>query len=450
MLALALCGSAFVACFIAARRSLVQGLAALLAVGYAYGIVRANVPSPASHFLFDAGVAGLYLALWMRPARPIDRYRTGGLIPWVVCLTAWPAFLFFVPMQDPLVQLVGLRGQIMFLPFLLIGALLTGQELQALALWVAALNIAVFGFAGAEWILGVQRFYPLNAVTRIIYSSTDVARGSSAMRIPATFVQSAAYAGTMVMTMPLLIGLVGRRIRTGWHRYLTLAALLATVLGVFMAASRTAAVVLIGIGLALTLSGRLKGRAWLAWVAIAACAGYLVYTQPSLQRFTTLKDTSYVGARVHGSVNEWFLNDAADYPLGNGLGGGGTSLPYFLQGRVINRVVMENEYARIMLEQGIPGLALWLAFIGWLLTRPLGRRNDPWYLPRWLARLTCGAYFATAVTGTGLLTLIPETALLLLLAGWSVARQPAAVKIPATANRRVKRANSPMVRRYGW
>ncbi len=61
MLALALCGSAFVACFIAARRSLVQGLAALLAVGYAYGIVRANVPSPASHFLFDAGVAGSIL-----------------------------------------------------------------------------------------------------------------------------------------------------------------------------------------------------------------------------------------------------------------------------------------------------------------------------------------------------------------------------------------------------
>jgi hypothetical protein len=48
-----------------------------------------------------------------------------------------------------------------------------------------------------------------------------------------------------------------------------------------------------------------------------------------------------------------------------------------------NPVAVENEYARIMLEQGLPGLALWLAFIFWTLTRPL--TTDPWYLGKWLA-----------------------------------------------------------------
>jgi hypothetical protein len=50
-----------------------------------------------------------------------------------------------------------------------------------------------------------------------------------------------------------------------------------------------------------------------------------------------------------------------------------------------NPVAVENEYARIMLEQGLPGLALWLAFIFWTLTRQRPLTTDPWYLGEWLA-----------------------------------------------------------------
>ena len=97
-------------------------MVALLVVGYGYGILRANFPTDASHFIFDGGVLGLYAAVFMTPAQGQPRYRSLSLQPWVAALTAWPLLLFFVPKQDWLIQLVGLRGAVFFVPFLLIGA----------------------------------------------------------------------------------------------------------------------------------------------------------------------------------------------------------------------------------------------------------------------------------------------------------------------------------------
>ena len=87
---------------------------------------------------------------------------------------------------------------------------------------------------------------------------------------------------------------------------------------------------------------------------------------------------------------------------------------------------MENEYARIMLEQGLVGVFIWILFVCWLCTRRDRAPADPWYLGRRLAFVTCGIYFVTALTGTGLLTSIPQTSVFLLLVGWVGAKQPKA------------------------
>jgi O-antigen ligase len=120
-------------------------------------------------------------------------------------------------------------------------------------------------------------------------------------------------------------------------------------------------------------------------------------------------------------VNDNFLDLVEKYPLGNGLGGGGTSVPYFLQDLLRDPVSLENEYARIAAEQGIPGLLFWLGFVVWVLTRAAPRKSDPWYMGRWLARLFCAISFVTAPLGTGMLNAIPQTAILLLFAGWIAA-----------------------------
>lgn len=421
MLPILFCVLSFAICFIAGRRSLVAGIVAVLAVGYVYGITRANFVSSFSHFMFDAAVVALYLTQLTRRLSEAQSRRIHKLKLWVMFLVIWPALLFLIPIQDTMVELVGLRGSIFLLAFLVIGARLENDDLYKLSLWVAALNLFAFSVAIAEFILGVQTFFPKNDVTRIIYMGSDLA-GYTAFRIPATFTSSHAYAGTMVTTIPLLVGAWNQSDKPALQRHLLLSALGASMMGVFMAAARVHSVVmfllLIVITISIAFTGKLKMVSLVGWILMLAGIGWVVSNEERLQRFMTLQDTEYVSDRISISINKNFLDRAIEFPLGNGLGGGGTSLPYFLQDRVKNPVLIENEYARIMLEQGIPGLCLWVAFIVWALTRRYKGPPDEWALGRRLAWFSCAAYFITGLLGVGLLTSIPQTCLMLLFVGW--------------------------------
>lgn len=417
MLAFGLCGLALLACLAAGRRSLLSGLCVLMTVGYGYGIVRANVPQPAMHFVFDAGVAGLYVALFTRGATPAQWSRLKVVQPWLTLLIGWPVVLFFLPVQDPWIQLVGLRAQIYFLGFVLIGAMLEPEDCYGLARWFAVINMIAFGFAVAEYFAGVPKFYPRNANTLIIYASNDVLRNGSAYRIPATFVNSAAFSGMMVGTMPLLLGAWNQR-RVGWmHFYLLSAAIAVSGLGVFMGASRSqAAILILMLGGAFIL-GHLSVKVIVRSAIAVACVGWIVLHNPRMQRVMTLQNTDYVEQRIGISVNESFIDALVDYPMGNGLGGGGTSVPFFLLDRLHDPVTIENEYGRILLEQGIPGLLIWIGFLLWVVTSPLPQRNDGWRLLLRLLRVYLAICFVLASTGTGFLTAIPGTALWLLFVG---------------------------------
>src|SRR5262249_18380991 len=161
------------------------------------------------HFIFDAAVLGLYAAVFMTPARGPARYRSLSLQPWVAVLMGWPLLMFFVPTQDWLIQLVGLRGAVFFIPFLLIGARMEESDFDTLTLGIAVLNIVELALGIWQFFFGIQQFFPHNAVTELIYKSNDVAGG--AYRIPATFVASAAYGGVMALTVPFLLGAWSKR-----------------------------------------------------------------------------------------------------------------------------------------------------------------------------------------------------------------------------------------------
>ena len=133
MTSLFLCLVAFAVASIAARRSLIAGLTTVLGIGYFYGIIRANLPETFSHLIFDAGVLGLYFAQLTRPVSPDERARIQRLWLWVVVFIAWPVLLFLIPIQDPLIQLVGLRGNALLLPFLVVGARLERGDVYNLA-----------------------------------------------------------------------------------------------------------------------------------------------------------------------------------------------------------------------------------------------------------------------------------------------------------------------------
>ena len=419
MISIALCGVAFLLCLQLARRSLVAGVCAVITVGYAYGIVRANLPDGFSHLIFDAGVLGLYAVQLPKRQPAWQQSRSEDVRNWLILLIAWPVLLFAMPWQDPLIQLVGLRGSIFLLPFLLLGARLTGDDVYKIALWVSVLNLAAGGLAIVEFFTGIEQFFPRNAVTDLIYRSRDLA-DHTAYRIPASFANAHAYAATMVVTLALIAGAWVQGHHGKWQARLMGAAILVSMLGVFMSATRINALILFGLVLTAIFTTRLPGAYRFRWLILLVVVAYTVSGDERLQRFRTLQDTELVTERLVGSVNLSFLELVRKYPLGNGLGGGGTSVPFFLQDRIRNAVIMENEYARVLLELGLPGLVMWTLFIGWIFTRRHVRRQDMFYFGRRLAYVASALSFATGLIGVGLFTSVPTTALLLLLTGWIV------------------------------
>ena len=429
MISIALCAAIFVACFRIGRRSLVGGLCAVLTVGYVYGILRANLPTEASHLFFDCGVLGVYAAQLGRRQPVWQGIRSEQLQTWIVVLIAWPVLLFFSLRQDPLVQLVGLRGNVFLIPFIILGARLTGDDVYKLALWLSLCNMAAGVLGLVQFVVGVEPFFPRNAVTDIIYRSKDLA-DYTAYRIPSSFSSAHAYAATMVMTIPVIAGAWVQPHYGKWQARLMSAALLMSMLGVFMSATRLNALVLFVLVVTSVFSGKLPGTYRFRYLIVIAAVAYVVAGEERFQRFRTLHDPEFLSERLVGSVNLTFVELAKRYPLGNGLGGGGTSVPYFLQSRIRNVVTMENEYARILLELGLPGLLMWLVFLIWVFTRPHVRKADMFYFGRRLAYVACACTFALGLIGVGLFTSVPATALTLLLTGWFAVRevraQPAA------------------------
>ena len=136
--------------------------------------------------------------------------------------------------------------------------------------------------------------------------------------------------GTMVLTLPILIGawIGGRGAR--WHTLFGIA-IVSSLLGVFMAAARVHTVVAALVLLTATFSGGMGVLQRFRWAIALGLVVWVVGGDARLQRFTSLSDTSMIAERFSGSVNEGFFDVISEYPLGNGLASGGTSVPYLLQ-----------------------------------------------------------------------------------------------------------------------
>jgi len=419
MLAIILCIGAFAISIWTARRSVVAGLISVLAIGYFYGIVRANILSPFSHFIFDASLIGLYAGQLFTRLTFDELRRSATLRAWLAALIAWPLLVFFLPFQNPLISLVGLRGNLFFLPLCLFAVRLKQADWLTLSLALASLNVAALAFGGAQYFLGIERFYPFSSVTLIIYSSRDVA-GFQFFRIPAIFTSAHAYAGTMVATLPLLIGAWSRPGLRQLYRWGLLAGMAAAGIGILLANTRSHAVAGCLILLAALFHPQLALTKRLVFCTLVVGAMILALSNDRLQRFTTLVDAEVVEGRIQGSVNRTFFEILAEYPMGNGLGGGGTSIPSFLEGQINKPMAMESEYARILLEQGIIGLLIWVGFILQLIiNRPSSGVGD-WAIARHLSWWCSLLFMGFGLIGMGTLTSIPQTALLMLWIGWAM------------------------------
>jgi hypothetical protein len=404
--------TAFILTIAATSRSLGLGFVALCAVGYFNGVIRANYLGIFTTFMFDAAVFGLYSGF-------LIRMRGSGLWSgqsgiYVLCMILWPTMLALIPMNDFLVQLVALRATVWFLPIMLIARRFKSHDLTTIVRGLSVLNI--FALAGAIYVyqMGVESLYPVNAVTQIIYMSKDVS-GHEHYRIPSTFLSAHSYGGAMLFTLPLLVGSVfGPGVR--WpDRILAITGLFAAVAGLLMCAARQPVFIF---GLATLIAwacSRFHPTFGLVALGIFALGGLVAGTNERLQRASSLDNSTEVSERVQGSANDSILDIAAEYPLGAGMGSSiGTSIPFFLADRAPKAVGLENEYCRILVDQGWVGLLIWLMFLVWLFRHPPPVR----FGSRWGLSVVCMyaltlINWATAFIGTGTLSAIPMSVLLL-------------------------------------
>jgi hypothetical protein len=402
----------------AIRRSIGHGLGLLLTIGSVYGIARSWIFDGFTHFLFDASVLGAYLGVAPRLLRP--GAESGKAIrSWVIALSLLPLILIlcspFLDAQPIEVQLLGLRPAVLFLPLLLLGAMVSREDWSALAMWGAFTAIGAAVVMLGEYLWGVETFFPMNDASKIIYLSQDVGH-SGEFRLPATFSSAHAYGGTMVAIVPLLLLLVES---SGWRRLLAVMGLLAAVLGIFGCGARSPVLALGLVGVVVALRALRRPALRLAVLATALVAGVVVSREERFQRFETLSDEEYVETRVAGSVNMGLLDIFGEYPLGRGLGSAvGTSIPYFLMAEAKPQVGMESEYARIMIEQGVLGLVLWMSFAIWTLSRAPFRSQRLGGVADVGIWAFCAFSWGQGFIGTGFLASIPLTMVLLLYMGF--------------------------------
>ncbi len=172
--------------------------------------------------------------------------------------------------------------------------------------------------------------------------------------------------------------------------------------------------------LAVVFTGRMKGWSRIGFVLVVSAMGLVALRNSALPAVQEPWRHRHVTDRIAGSVNRSFFEVLTDYPMGNGLGGAGTSIPYFLEGQVRNPIALENEYAMILGEQGIIGLLLWIGFLCWFVARSRAAFSPgSWMTGRRIAWSLVIFGFGTAWIGVGMLTSIPGTTVLLLAMGWT-------------------------------
>jgi hypothetical protein len=430
------CCVAFVTTFLAGRASVGRGAAALLTVGYSYGILRARFLG-LSHFAFDAALLGLYVARLSAPSRLVFPKEASAVLGWLVVLAGWPFVVLvtgFLHDQHVYIQVVGFRAAVWMLPCLWLGATLRSADLRTIARALGALNLAVLPFAVAEYFWGIEPFFPRSVVTELMYRSKDIAT-LNAYRIPATFTSAAPYGGVMIGTVPLLFGLLEAAGRNLLDRLLATGGLLAAAYGAFACGSRTPVAHLLILAIPALFVMRRRAGVLLLTIALGVAITVFVARDVRLQRFRTLEDPELVLARLQVSANAGVVDVILKYPLGVGLGGAfGTSIPGFLAHLAKKQIGAENEFSRIGLELGVVGLLFWIAFLLWYFARARRSPSAEWQLGRSLMYFYTVIVWATAFIGTGILTGIPATALLLLQMGY-VARKfvrPPAAAAPRT------------------
>ncbi len=405
---------------VAVLSSLEFGLMALLFVAATDGFIKGLSPGWHTMLLKDFILAACLLRWAWQAVLGYRResVQTPITVPTVVFAGWVVVHLFNARSGSFLIGLAGLRMWTIWLPtfFLAYDALDSRQKIERMLLFLVFLMIPVSIYGILQYFLGLEHLFELAGGFSVYEHESYVGTTGTETRPPSTFVSTHSFASALTMVLLMLIGAV---IYFKRSRVLQLALLVSMpVMGVALlvtAVRNAVGSAVLGVFTLLVVERRVG-----LLLIILIVGGIAVYQVDAMtggeatNRISSIvEDPEYTVRRVVGPWRS-AVRHVADYPLGGGIASG------MGLGRVARRAGLsagrfdpehrvlqpENEYARALVELGIPGflLFLWLLFTvmrnTFLAYRAARERRDQWLLAALFA--SCFSILARLLTGPAL------------------------------------------------
>lgn len=380
----------------------------LLYLGLLDGVVKLSSGSSLATLGRDALLYAIALGACVRMILRKTPLRlpplTGFVLAWVaVCVmqVANPADISLLH------AVAALRQHLEFVPLFFFGFVVLRSERRLLGLFLllvgmAAVNGAVSliqsGMSPAQLAKWGPGYANLELGTATSVARTFVSAAGQAQVRPPGLGGTDGFAGLVgLIAVPgtiVLLSSLRRSIKLGW---LLIPATILTIMGIVISQTRldvVGSVLALFAFLALTLTSR-RGLTVLMLAAAIGLAGFFIvssFVSSSASRYSTIAPAKVVGTAVVARQGTLALIPTyiADYPLGAGVGSVGPAAGSAIGGSTVGSELNgESEITFLLVETGIPGLIVMVAFAIATLKAGLALRRvvDP-ELQRCLMALT--------------------------------------------------------------
>jgi len=326
---------------------------------------------PELNLLKDAFIVSLFgvLAVTTVPRGIFPLPRTNWFIPFTLFAVIYVAQVFNPYLPNILVGLVGLRVGLLYAVLVPVAYWFfdTRQRVLHFFLFLTLLSVPVslFGifqyFAGPNWLIALSPGF-----SRAVFYAAGTGGGSTQgyyFRTISTFVQTGGFAIYLCFMMLLAVAQMNMPRLRNWRWWIISAFVLQFLAAITTGGRAPLVMFLVAATLLMTMQRRMaKVVPVLTLVGLVFMGAVILFGDVVAERFGTLLDMEGVQARnvplAVGWLYEAMRSDFA------GMGAGYATIASRHAGATdLNQVVVENTFAKVRFETGLPGLLLYFIFI---------------------------------------------------------------------------------------
>ncbi|MCL4522389.1 MAG: hypothetical protein M1451_00575 [Acidobacteria bacterium] len=331
-------------------------------VNYFYNVPELNL-------MKDVYVASLFAVLTVttvpRGIFPVP--RTAWILPFALFGIVYTAQIFNPYLPNILVGLVGLRVSLLYALLAPVGYWFFDSRERVIRFFVfmtlISIPVAAFGifqyFAGPGWLISLSPGF----ARAVYYASGAGTAGGYYFRTISTFVQTGGFAIYLCLMMLVAVAQISMT-SLRKQRWWIIGAFGMQFLAALTTGGRAPLVMFFAaLALLMTMQGRLARVLPIVAVLAVLFIGAVIVLGPVVaERFATLLDLQGVQARNVPLMVGWLYEAMQTDPAGMGAGYA-TVASRHAGVTPLNAGPVENTFARIRFETGLPGLILYVIFI---------------------------------------------------------------------------------------